>query len=144
MFNTADDIKLTGNLVEVDSALVEPKLASAERYLKAVLPVQTLDDINNKVEPYGDEDFANLKEAEAFIALSLLIPVLNTVASASGGIARSVGLGEGETTFISHAEAQRLSVNYKADGDAILMRYLPEIEQTPDRVHAQGVSLWRI
>lgn len=134
---TTAQVVILGNLPDEgnEERLVE-YMAAAERKMRSYLSDELYDELEADTEDDPNGDKAKLAQAEAFLALSEMMPVLNLrINPNDGGIVQSVGFGESKNTLLSFDDVKKIAAMFLDKAMAILETYIePEDEDDLEEI----------
>jgi len=128
-FATNESVKEFGNMPSLDVAKITPFFNGARRDVMDVITKEVYDDIVGY-----DEDaveYLDLKEAESYMLLKKLVPVVN-ISSEGDGITKATGTGDNRQENLSEMDLDRIIERYDGWAMAILKRYIPAADVDED------------
>lgn len=143
MLTSVDQVVTLGNLPdEGNEDRVSAYMLEAQRQLKEKIG-ETLYLALEAEDGTGDlaEDKTRLAQAEAFLTLAEMIPVMNLrINPNDGGIVRSVGFGESKNELINFSDAQNIAQYFRDKADTIVAEYV-EIDDDDDEEIGAGDNM---
>jgi len=134
MLTTASQIRLLGNIPDdADEEQISAYAGEAERRVKAMIGATLYAAV--ETDSFYADDKVKLAKAEAFLALSELLPVLNIrVNPNEGGIVSSVGFAESKNSLLSQKEVQALADSFEQKANDIIAEYVDVDDDYEDEI----------
>lgn len=134
MLTSVSQVVTLGNLPdEGNEERISEYMLEAQRQLKVKIG-ETLYLALEAEDGTGEyaEDKTRLAQAEAFLTLAEMIPVMNLrINPNDGGIVRSVGFGESKNELINFSDTQAIADYFRDKADTIVAEYV-EIDDDDD------------
>ena len=141
MLMTLKQVLKLGNLAaDTDKEKVLPYIYEAEDVMRQHLGT-TYDTYKDAEASEDSQDGKNkLARAEAFLTLSLLVPVLNLRANSDeGGFVGSIGFAESKNTLLSRKEIEKIAQDFNDRAFRIIHQFI-EVSST-DTEYGDGFGM---
>lgn len=130
MLTNPSQVKTEGNLPDsIDDEKLDPHIQKAVIEMKKIITVEKYIEIDGKDEQ--DEDYITCSIAEANLALSYAIPVLN-IETQGSGIVRTKGWDQSRSDLLSQSEVDKLVERFRQIAMDLLLPFIPQVESTEE------------